>query len=131
MWASADALTLLHGTTSSGFSLVVREPPVKLCFLSIRRGRDRVMFRNVVPERLRQLKLLFHAELTSLINKIRIHWQSIDLFSAFFLFEVQAPVGRVSFVPRAAASQHNRTAVGCKAVRITGPRTGSARGTPS
>ena len=53
-----------------GVRLVVSEPPVKFRFLSVSRSRNRVAFRNAIPKRLRQLKLVLDAQLTGLGKKL-------------------------------------------------------------
>lgn len=52
---------------------MLRLAAVKLWFLSIRWRRGRIVLRNLVPNGLNQLKLVFHAELARFIKKICIH----------------------------------------------------------
>lgn len=54
---------------------------LKARHLSGRWWRNGAAFRDVVPQRVHQLKLVLHAELTSLIEKIRVHRPSIGLFN--------------------------------------------------
>jgi hypothetical protein len=44
-----------------GIRLVVSEPPIKFRFLGVSRGWNRVTFRDAIPKRFRQFKLVFDA----------------------------------------------------------------------
>lgn len=58
---------------------MIREPAVKLFFLSVRRRWDPVAFRDLIPERFHEFELLIHAELTGLFEKLPVHGSSVHL----------------------------------------------------
>ena len=56
-----------------GVRLVVSEPPIKFRFLSVSRRRNLIAFRDAIPKRFRQLKLVLNAQLTGLGKKLCVH----------------------------------------------------------